>query len=542
MDSRNPLTKINDDDSQRQGGLHPNLLIPEQSLRDTITVVSSPEITHESPTLAEQHTGSNDSQPSGEHGPVVILSVEHIPQHLTDRESDYQEPPLDQPAADEEDEEEQDKSCCTFSSLYHLVPFANGVMEAADIGMSLYQNPSATLAEKITGPIAALACSYEFTDTSSTKNFREFLHSLKTGKRPKDWPEISPLKRKIAIGFTALSTPYGLFSDGVQAYWFFDAIRTEYDVGSSTLIVSLFQSGGVVVGIGAGTNKLFTDNYEALKTTWNLLAHKKSSYSNTFSKIMSPILGFSLGTLKTAQEEIQGYIAIKTVFGINDVITKSVIGALAAQDSIPNFCFTGLSNLSSIDEFFGYIGKGKFESKKIAAFTLSLALSVYLAFLKRTLNVIFYNDVAADFNINRPDITDTAFETISWLMFVQESIQYTSSLYPSSYVLVDRVTNGISKSASWMYNKITSCCSSPDIPRQPEESKPLLLDQDESDDRYDVETGVGIDDAIPGEETASMPREKYYHDDNPSLMFSHGRKSGHKNQQQDNGYRFCVLV
>ncbi|VVC76279.1 hypothetical protein AQUSIP_15880 [Aquicella siphonis] len=444
------------------------------------------------------HTSSDDAPPdrSEEQSRHLIIDMPPDTASLPPRLSQDEENPSGllsgkHPAEDNQDDQndqddrEQDHydACCTtvrpLRPLLYFGPISVALTEAADIGRSLWTSHTTSYAIIITASGAAFLSSIGLTGETTRENFDETCKIVKKRRFPRDWPKLSKTREGVAIALSALPAVWGPICEGMQAYYFMDGIPSEYHFEKSVnpvlwMVISSF------VASGAGMTNALTDSAEMYKVIRERLAGTHTPYTNSFSTIASPLFGGAMGTLKSLQDSVQSYIAIKSIFSITSTHGRILIGVPSMVNTIPSFCFAGLYNIKSLDEFFGYIQKRKIEPAKIAAFSLSLALGIYLAFWKRALNTSFHKDVATDFGINNSTIPDEVYESLSWAMFVQESLQATACLYPPMHNLVKRVSSGISR----IYNGICglfSCGDPASSPDREERERLLSDDYDENE-------------------------------------------------------------
>jgi hypothetical protein len=388
-----------------------------------------------------------------------------------------------------DDEEQVDSACCmrakAFRPLLYIGPVSVALTEAADVGRSLYKSGNTSLAITITAGSAAFLSSIGLTGETTKKNFDVSCDIIKKRKLPADWPKLSRGKEALAIAIVVVPAVWGPIAKSMQAYYFMDALPAEYNFENKISILG-WAVGSSLVAFGAGATDILTNDAEMYKVVREKLAGHSNPYSNKFSKIVSPWLGGTLGLMNAAQDSIQSYIAIKTIFNVTSVQGRIIIGVPSALNMIPTFSFDGMFSINAMDELFGYLQKRKFEPTKILAFSMSVTLAVYLAFLKRGLNISFYGDVTKDFGLDPANLPAEIFETLSWAMFVQDSVQGTATLYEPMHGLVTRIGNKVASAGRCMFGLFCSSHDSDpeDRPAHPsardveqgtqEENRPLL--------------------------------------------------------------------
>ncbi len=369
--------------------------------------------------------------------------------------------------------------CCTtvrpFRRLLYLGPVAVATMEAADVGKSLWTSHTTSVGVIIIGAVTAFLSSFGLTGEATNNNIDETCEIIKKRRFPHDWPTLSGKKEALSIGLAVLPAAWGPFAEAAQAYYFVDAVPFEYKFIDKTnkLVWSLFSGG---IGLGAGFTTLLTESMEVYKFIRKRIAGVSESYQNIFSQYVSPTLGGVFGVLKALQDSIQCYIAIKSIFNITSIPGKILIGIPSLAEIFPKFCFDSMFSINELDEFFGYLQRVKnIEPKKIATLSLVTLLGLYLAFLKRPLNKSFYKSVASDFQdfgLAPHSISEKVYESLSWAMFVEESLFSIATLYDPMYQLVDKATNKVGSLCHMIYNY---CCSTPaPTPDHDNEANPLI--------------------------------------------------------------------
>ncbi len=377
------------------------------------------------------------------------------------------------------DDNDESTSCCMrlrpFRPALYALPVMTALGEAADVGRSLYTTNTKSIPIIATAGVAAFFASIGLTGETTKKNFDLTCDMVKTRSLPHDWPKLTRRKEIAALCIDAIPLSWGVFAKSMEAYYFIEALPEEYGFSANISRLGWKIGSGIISG-GTGITYFLTNGTEMYKLTRDRFAGVSTPYSNGFSKFASPILGGTLGVLNAAQDSMQSFIAMKSILGAESVHARLLLGVPSALNMVPSFCFDGMFSINAMDEFLGYIPKRLFEPKKILAFSMSATLAVYLAFLKRGLNLSFYNDVTTDFGLDPKNIPNEVFEALSWSMFVQESIQATATLYGPMYGLVDRVSNKLYDAGAYVARCI---CPAPAPERDPELGLPAPPPSDE---------------------------------------------------------------
>ena len=416
--------------------------------------------------------------------------------------SDKDKNPL--PENEESEEQETSSTCCTYTRplrrILYAGPFAVGVTEAADILMSLIQSGYSSRALLIITTLIAFASEVQLTGKATMDNLDETLDLLKKRKLPynwkdsarrtellPEWPNLPKSKEYAASILSVIPSVWGILLEGSRASFFMGSVPQEvnsitgltnfHDYISPNLwkVMSYFVAGGSSITTG------LTESMESYKNIRKMLAQEKSEYTSFFSKMATPIIAIPLSLLKSLQDSAEGYVAIKSVFGIGDTPGSVVVGAFCTINIFPNFSFSGKYNINELDSFFGYmqgfVKERKYaDKKKMAAFFLALGFSTTLAYFIRGLNEEFYHLAANDLTMDRHEFTDPAFYYMSCGLMAENMMRGTATLYPPMHSLVDKTTNKISnacytiKSACFKMGNFLSSC----LYKQNETKQPLL--------------------------------------------------------------------
>lgn len=391
----------------------------------------------------------------------AILSIDNLQQPAAQVDriiinviSDDLEPLPDPDIEAPNDDEVANTACCLrakrFRPLLYIGPISVALTEAADVGRSLYKSGNTSLAITITAGSAAFLSSIGLTGETTKKNFDLSCDIIKHRKLPNDWPKLSRGKEAIAVSLVIIPAVWGPIAKSMQAYYFMDALPSEYNFEQNINLIG-WAVGSSLVAFGAGATDILTNDAEMYKIVRERLAGQHTPYSNKFSKIVSPWLGGTLGLMNAAQDSMQSYIAIKTIFDVTSVHGRIMIAVPSALNMVPSFSFDGMYSINAMDDLFGYLQQRRLEPTKMLAFSMSAALAVYLAFLKRGLNLSFYSDVTKDFGADPNNVPAQVFESLSWAMFVQDSVQGTATLYEPMYGLITRVSNKVASAGRCLF-------------------------------------------------------------------------------------------
>lgn len=467
--------------------------------------------------------------------------------------------PMDQPAQEihldhneiiinddpsEPDEEALDENqpydaCCIqvrpLRPFLYLGPLSMAISDGADIAMSLYQVNKTHLPIVITAGAAAFFTSIGLTGEETRETFDETCFIIKKRRFPSDWEKLSYNQEVAAVSISTLPVFFDLFSKGVQAYYFVIALPSEYNFTDNVNASGWIGLSGTIA-FGTSLTVLLTDSADMYKNVRHLLAGQFKLYANTVSHIVSPTLGGLLGALKSFNDSAQGYVAIKSVFSINGATGKLVVGGLNLAYFVPNLFFSsGIASLNALDDFFAYMQEKKFEPKKILAASLSLALALYLAYLRRPLNQSFYQELSNDW-IAANTIPDDYLFALSWATLVQETWDITKDLVRPMDKLVNFTCNKISNACEYVYNKgknFYDYCFSSTEPDD-EDNKPLLqTSSDDESDQIVIDVPSTVNTSIQEREPPQTePVLEHYTDANPHLIFNNFRRLREQHEQK----------
>ncbi len=383
-----------------------------------------------------------------------------------------------QDSLEEELPDDSYTTCCVKAKPLSLVfwwgPISSACMEAADVGKGLWASQTTSLPIIIFGSLAAAVSSFGLTGDDTRENFKEACYIITYRKFPREWPKLS-LKKEIASfslsTFTLLWSP---FAEGAQAYYFIDSLPPDWGFNVNAAAWTGFSS---LIGGGVGFTTAITDNIDLLKSAREYIADQIQPFHNTCSKWGGFVLGPPVALCKTFQDNVQTYIAIKTIFNIGSSYGKVAIVIPGLINFIPKFSYETLSSVYVFDEFFGHISQCKIEPKKILAFSMSAGIGFLVAFLKQPINKEFYKSIGNDLGIDTNSIPPEAYTFLSWAIFVDEWQRITATLFPPMNRSVDKIDNKIRSLWSMIYDYC--CAPSSDEEHDEENTRPLLLDTDD---------------------------------------------------------------
>lgn len=356
---------------------------------------------------------------------------------------------------------EQPHNDCNIN-VFCLIPYlpslASAAKDAAGDALSLFQAGNKSLPLLITASTVAFLAAFELSGQSTTENLKELTNTIRTRRKPSDWPALSTRKIFAVTSVAAMMAAWCAFSESAQAYDFVGTIGSDYKITTSRGMKITWSAITIGATAGSGITKLLTDNYETWKVMWRLSSGESTPYANRASRLLTPTVGGFFATLKAFHDSVQAYSVIKEIFAFQSIPAKSGLALACTTDMVSNFCFSGLAVTNQMDELFRYAQKPKFEPAKITAFTMSLALAIFLSYVKRTLNMGFYQDLATqDFGLKDGTIPNPVFETLSWLILISEVMLVTASLNPQMMHWVGHIFDKVGS----LLNRMTQPCRTP---------------------------------------------------------------------------------
>lgn len=388
--------------------------------------------------------------------------------------------------------------CCqppTLSTLLMPAPTLFALTDAADIAMSIHRSGSNSAATAVIAGTIAFLSSIGLNFETTRESFAETISIIKSRKLPhawptasrtqlQEWPKISRGKNIAAILLAIPPTAVAIIGYTCSSIYVISPAPTDWylwsaDEKNKQRLWDIFAT--TPTATGAAITCAFTAGSETFKMVRRLLARKKSHYFSTVSKWLSITIGGGLGACDSVQDAISIFVAIVDVMGLKETNWIYLVSAAASLHLFANFSFSGLYGVNSVDSLYEHIVTRQFKLKKTAAFLLALGMSGYLAYLKRSLNVSFYNEVRNDFfpplaqqNTNDSPIpnesVDKLFEAFSWLIVCNDTLLGTASVYEP---LLELLNNFISAC-----KKRLSCCRQQCADDTDEEDNMLSSDHD----------------------------------------------------------------
>lgn len=381
-------------------------------------------------------------------------------------------PKLDIQEPSSEDDAPKDRKCCAiarpFRPLLYLAPISFATIQAINTGSALQK--IFPLSVHITAALAEFFSTIGLTGEATKETFDEICESLKRGKLPKEWPELSRNKEALAILLCSIPALFAPLSESIQAYYCINSLPESYKFDNYVNPVLWAGVSGCAATFAAMTVAL-TDSAGMYIVVRERLASKKVEEKTIrFSDVASLTLGGVLGGLDAIQTSMEGYGALQTIFGNMDLSKKIPIGILSIANAIPFFCFSGMYSIDALKAFFSE--EKPFKPKKIIAMTLSTYIGLYLAWDKILPNKAFYKSTVAGLGVDPNDVPWQVYEAFAWAIFAQNIIQITATLYSPMYNLLDRIANKTRQGCGYIRDK---CCPV-DETDAPYDIQPLLDD------------------------------------------------------------------
>ncbi len=326
---------------------------------------------------------------------------------------------------------------CFQISKAALIPalLAAGV-EVADVMTSLI-GAKRSFAIIIPASITAYLASFGLTGHPTEQAFGEICGIIRNrglpNNRPEDWPQLSYYQELGAIIVTATLGSWGTFSKFTWAYYILNTIPGDY-----ALVDNMFwKMGSFVCASGFTLTGLLTETYDSYKLIRKWLVSDKATYSNRLGKVFGLGLGIPFGVVNASMDSTQAITTISDTYKIKGNPGFWMIAAPAILfDGGQKLAFEGRTVINSIYDFTKHVqnlfaGAKNLDRDVTIAFSISLAMSIFLEFSKQPINYGFYLSEAGDFNINANNkTTSTLLLALSWLAFVGGILIGTPSLYP----------------------------------------------------------------------------------------------------------------
>ncbi|MFZ2314181.1 MAG: hypothetical protein WAW86_00785 [Gammaproteobacteria bacterium] len=265
----------------------------------------------------------------------------------------------------------------------------------------------------------------------------------------KQWEAWPKNKRGLAFGITLPLAILSSSLDAVGTYYFIKNIPDEYS-WANVLPIRFYKAFGIVCGTGAFLTACATEGKESFKGIAQLFNHRDTAqYSSHLSSIISPLLGYSLGTVNTLLEICSDYMVARDIFGITGSTKRILLGTAATISSIPNVYFMGGYGTELMDDLLGYahqlisnreeMSKAGI-AKDLVSAVIALALSSYLSQLGRLNNKAAFDAMGKDLHIHN-NAFDQASTALMWTLCVYFSVTGASPLYSPIRKLVGTTVN-----------------------------------------------------------------------------------------------------
>ncbi len=241
-----------------------------------------------------------------------------------------------------------------------FAPISNAFTDAADLGKAISLDKDIHPSLLASGTTIAFLASLGLNAETVLENFEEFCHIIKTRTAPQHWPKISLNKERAIVLTSFFLALYGPWLELVKAHYFISGLPEEYKFANQISSTG-WTAFSILASTGAGMTTLLTETTEMFKAMREYAAGQSHPYHNSVSKIVSPLLGFSLGGLASLQTFVQGFVAMEEIFKIKQTPVLATVGTLGFLNMLPNFCFSGLFSINALDDFLGYFQNYKLD-------------------------------------------------------------------------------------------------------------------------------------------------------------------------------------
>jgi hypothetical protein len=328
------------------------------------------------------------------------------------------------------------RGCFTITKAALIPALLAAGVEVADVMTSLI-GAKRSFIIVIPASITAFLASFGLTGSPTELAFEEICAMIRTRgfpeDKPEEWPHLSYNKELIALILASTLACWGIFSKFTQAYYLMNTVPGDYSMADTfiwKLVSSVFAGGYAVTG-------LMTESLDAYKFIRKWLAREKAVYSSLLGKIFALGIGSPFAVINACMDSTQAITTILATYAIFGApgFWMMVIPAIFL-DGGQKLAFEGRTVVNSIYDLVTLLqkvaqGKEKIERHSAVAFSLSLAMAVFLEYSKQALNYSFYKNEAGDFNIdaNNP-VMNNFLLYLSWLTFVGGILIGTPSLFP----------------------------------------------------------------------------------------------------------------
>ncbi len=313
----------------------------------------------------------------------------------------------------------------------------------------------------------------------TTPGIQKSFGIIKNRELPAKWHKLSKAK-EITAAVTAVSfAAYSSFTDSVLGYFFLMELPATYNFTKS------IDMGGwkVLSTVGAAYTfiGIFTsEGIATYKQARKLLGGIKPTYKNKASSIISPSLGFVLGTFNSINDSIATFGGMKYVFDITSTPALGTVLALSTINGVTDYSINGLWVIECLDDFIGSFTPAEGQSpaytnkQVIAAFAMSLGAGSLLAYAWHSLSKAVVNETLSAVGINATYITDPLVEVLACGGATSNFVNGAGSIYPVLY----KAAGAIGTVLTGIYNHMPSCCRAES---DMVETDPLLSDRAVSD-------------------------------------------------------------
>ena len=326
------------------------------------------------------------------------------------------------------------------------ITLGSALKDAASDLFSLAQdNKKHHLAFLLIVSFIAFIASLELNGSSAVNNTRQIRELVFSKKCPKelrdplrdlDNPTASTTKLtnnqiKITVVVSSLIALWCIFSESLQAYSFTQSVGKSYKLENTPTLKLFYMIFAIFVAVFACLTRLATENTEASINIAKLFLPKEESESHLVCTIIAYILAGPFALLTSLLYAVQAFSIIRSMLGINSFAGQLILAFPCLTEIYAGMSFSGKAMIQQVYTLSEDIKNRHFDPIRAISTIISLSLAIFLAYIKRTLNIGYYSAlVRNDFKVPAAIIPDKYFVLLGGLIVIAESLLTLASLNP----------------------------------------------------------------------------------------------------------------
>lgn len=347
--------------------------------------------------------------------------------------------------------------CRHVKAIAHIFPLASALSESIETAIDLLGKPTAlSIPVILVNGAATFGINQKF-QNDSIEDASQIYEARGIPANSEDWPTLSTRKEVFAISMSSAMSLYTAFCDGAVTVHYSLKLPAIYNFTKS-VNMRAWTGASLGFGIVRGAGVWLVEGMETWKTARGLLAGTRMEYKTTLSRIVSPTLGFTLAAFGSFDDAVLTWSGVTDVFQVTSFEGRVAFTVASSVNGVTDYCLNGVYDIEVLKEVLENTGQNYKDPKIVTAFILALFSGVLAGYVYQGLVVEAMEEWLEAFGIDYKAVTGPVVEVCADLGAAGMVLNAGGSIYPLFRKGVDWLCSG----ASYVYTKISYCCSSND--------------------------------------------------------------------------------